>query len=143
MTVATTNIEKLKKLRTFAATLTGACERWGSAYADTKHYDKQGFGFSYRGELGAFTVPSITLEAYVGTYGNSSVSTALRVDSDLAKTYFASALNQHKQAIFDSMAALASKDADALRDAAAREIEALRELLGEAEADPALMVEAA
>ena len=136
---STTNIEKVKALRGFAQSLRGAVDRWREKYSDTRHYDKQGFGFIYKDSRGlaAFVVPEIAFEAYVGTYGCSSVGRRWNVDSDLARTYFAKALNQHKQAIFDSMAALAENDATLLTGAAKAELEQLRALLAEATAEQA------
>jgi hypothetical protein len=134
---STQNIERLKKLRAFAAALTGACDRWAAKYADRKHYDKQGFGFTYRTDVSwnAFKVPALSFEAYVGTYGSSSCGNGWRIDEALVQVYFTAALNQHKQAIFDTMAAMATADADKLKGVAAEEIEALRALLTSAEAE--------
>jgi hypothetical protein len=135
----TQNIEKVKALRGFAENLRGAVDRWAEKYSDRKHYDKQGFGFIYEDGRGcsAFTIPKLAFEAYTGTYGCSSVGRSWSVDSDLAKLYFTKALNQHKQTIFDSMAALAEAEAVSLSDAAAAELEGLRRLLAEATADVA------
>jgi len=132
---AATDIEKLKRLRTFSATLRGATGRWQKAYSDRKHYDKQGFGFTSLTETSwnAFKCPQMAFDAHVGTYGSSSVSNAWRADQDLVNTYFVKALNQHKQAILDSMAALADADAEELRDGAAKELDALRKLLESSE----------
>jgi hypothetical protein len=137
-TAATTNIDKVKALRAFAASLRGAVDRWSEKYADRKHYDKQGFGFTNWTDRGgnAFKVPTLAFEAYVGTYGSSSTGNAWRVDQALVDLYFAKALNQHKQAIFDSMAVLADAEAATLKDAASAEIESLRALLVDASAEP-------
>jgi hypothetical protein len=135
----TTNIDKVKKLRAFTTTLRGATERWERKYADRKHYDKQGFQFAIKRDTSwnAFSVPTLAFEAYIGTYGSSSVGRDWSVDQDLVNQYFAKALNEHKQAIFDSMAAMAETDANSLRDAASAELDALRALLGEAEKEAA------
>lgn len=126
-------IAEVKKLRQFAAGLRGAVARFGEAYSDRRHYDKQGFGFVPFNDRGgnAFSA-HISFEAYVGTYGNSSVGTAWSVDGELAKRYFHKALNAHKQTIFDSMAALAEQDAAAgVKDAEA-ELAQLSAMLEEA-----------
>jgi hypothetical protein len=138
MATSTQNIDRVKALRGFAANLRGAVDRWAEKYADRQHCDKQGFGFIYDDARGcsAFSVPKVAFEAYTGTYGCSSVGRSWSVDGELAKLYFCKALNQHKQAIFDSMAALAEKDASNLKDAASAELDALRRLLAEATAEP-------
>jgi hypothetical protein len=138
--VGTANIEKVKALRAFATNLRGAVARWSEKYSDRRTYDKQGFGFIYddgRG-LSAFSVPKLAFEAYTGTYGCSSVSRSWSVDGDLARVYFAKALNQHKQAIFDSMAAFAEQEAASLKGAAEAELSQLRVLLDEATAEQAV-----
>lgn len=136
-TLTATNIERVRALRELAANLRGAEERWRTKYADKKHYDKQGFGFTYRTEVSwnAFNTPALGFEAYVGVYGSSSCGNAWRIDGELAKRYFCKALNQHKQAIFDSMADLAEADANELRKGAEAELEKLRLLLAGAEAE--------
>jgi hypothetical protein len=130
-----TNIDRLKALRQFAAGLRGAEARWREQYSDRKYYDKQGFGFTLQRDTcwNAFTVPAMGFEAYVGTYGSSSCGRAWSADQALVNAYFVKALNQHKQAILDSMADLAEAEADALKDAAAAEIDALRALLDSAQ----------
>jgi hypothetical protein len=134
MGTATANIDKIKSLRAFADNLRGAETRWREKYSDRKHFDKQGFAFTYRTDTSwcAFVVPSVGFEAYVGTYGNSSCGRDWSVDKDLARHYFLNALNEHKQAIFDSMAEQADADAANLRDKAKAELDALNALLGEA-----------
>ncbi len=129
------NIERLKSLRAFSAALTDASDRWAEKYRDKKHYDKQGFGFTYRIDTGwnAFKIPALGFEAFVGTYGNSSCGNAWRVSSELAQRFFLPALNQHKQAIFDTMAEMAEKEADKIRAAALEELDALRALIADDE----------
>jgi hypothetical protein len=136
---ATTNIDRLKSLLAFATGLRGATERWERKYADRKHYDKQGFQFAIKRDTSwnAFVVPAIAFEAYVGTYGSSSCSRDWSLNQDLVNQYFVKALNQHKQALFDSMAAMAEGDAATLREAASAEIDALRALLTDAEKEAA------
>lgn len=130
----TSKIAEVKKLRQFAAGLRGAEQRWREKYGDRRHYDKQGFGFIINNGRGltAFSAPSIAFEAYTGTYGSSSVGRSWSVDDELAKRYFHRALNAHKQAIFDSMAALAEADAAAGVKAAEEELAALAAMLAEA-----------
>lgn len=109
-------IAEVKKLRTFAAGLRGACDRFAEKHADKKHYDKQGFGFV----------------SYTDRGGTAFSYIAWSVDSELAKRYFHKALNAHKQAIFDSMAQLAEADAAAGVKAAEAELAALTAMLEEA-----------
>lgn len=126
-------IAEVKKLRQFAAGMRGAVARFTEKHSDRKHYDKQGFGFVPFTDRGctAFSA-NVSFEAYAGTYGSSSVYTAWQVDGDLAKRYFAKALNAHKQTIFDTMAALAEADAAAgVKDAEA-ELAQLAAMLEEA-----------
>jgi len=126
-------IAEVKKLRTFAAGLRGACDRFAEKHADKKHYDKQGFGFvSYTDRGGTAFSANVSFQAYAGTYGSSSTYIAWSVDSELAKRYFHKALNAHKQAIFDSMAQLAEADAAAGVKAAEAELAALTAMLEEA-----------
>lgn len=131
------SIERVKSLRAFASSLRGATERWAEKYRDRSHYDKQGFAFTYRTDAGwnAFNTPALGFEAFVGTYGSSSCSNAWSVNSEHVKRFLLPALNHHKQAIFDTMAALAEKEAGELRASALAELDALRALIEEAEAE--------
>ena len=126
-------IAEVKKLRQFAAGLQGAVQRFADKYSNRAHYDKQGFGFKPFDDRGsnAFSA-NISFEAYVGTYGSSSVGTAWSVDSDLAKRYFPKALNLHKQLIFDAMASLAEADAAAGVAGAEAELAQMAAMLEEA-----------
>lgn len=130
-------IEQVRLLRREAANLRGATERWREKYSDRSHYDKQGFGFTTQTDRStAFVAPRVAFEAYVGTYGNSSVGTAWHVNADVVAKYFVKALNANKQAILDDMAAMAEADAAALLGEARKEVTALNALLDEVEAGP-------
>lgn len=140
MSGAATKIGQIKQLREQAAGLRGASQRWAEKYADRKHYDKQGFGFTLRTDFcGAFKIPPMGFEAYVGTYGSSSVGTAWRVEQDLINRLLPKALNIHKQAIFDTIAQLAEAEAADLLQGARAELASMQELLSEVE--PTVSVE--
>lgn len=129
----TSKIAEVKNLRQFAASLRGAVARHAEKYSNRTHYDKQNFAFvPFTDRGGTAFSANVSFEAYVGVYGNSSVSSAWNLNSDLAKRYFHRALNAHKQTIFDTMAALAEADASAgVKDAEA-ELAALEAMLADA-----------
>lgn len=129
---ATSKIEQVRMLRREASNLRGATQRWAEAYADHAHYDKQSFGFAgARDTSAAFRVPALAFEAYVGTYGSSSVGTAWKVDQALITRLLPKALNIHKQAIFDTIADLAEAEAVELLDGARAELASIQNLLAE------------
>lgn len=127
-------ITEVRNLRAFAASLRGAVQRWHEKYADKNHYDKQSFCFAPNTDRGtaAFTA-NLMFDAYVGTYGNSSVSNAWRLDSEMARRYFYRALNQHAQTIFDSMAKYAEDDAAKAVGEARTQLAAIQAMLDEAQ----------
>ena len=132
-------VQQVKALRTLALSLRGATQRWREKYGDRKHYDKQGFGFTRfdRATTAAFVVNKMVFDAYVGTYGSSSVSRAWSVDQALMDRYLCDALNKHKQDIFDTIAALAEADAAKLVAEARAELEAVQTMLTEVESSAA------
>lgn len=142
MSTTASKIDQVRQLRDQARNLRGATQRWEEKYADRKHYDKQGFGFTlYTDRSSAFKVPSMCFEAYVGVYGNSSVGTAWQVNQDLINRLLPKALNAHKQAIFDTIAALAEAEAAELVEGARAELAGIQAML--AEIEPSSPAEAA
>lgn len=137
---ATDKCGQIKKLRSFATSLRGVCQRWSDKYASDSHCDKKAFGFKYGSpsrSTAAFTA-TVYLESYAGYYGNSNVSRVHSFEQTFIERYFAGALNEHKQAIFDSMAALAERDAAGMVSDAREEVALLLALLEDAEGKPAL-----
>ena len=137
---ATDKCGQIKKLRNFASSLRGAVERWSEKYGSDSHCDKKSFCFKYGKtdrSTAAFTA-TVHLESYAGYYGNSSVSRVYSFEQTFIDRYFAAALNQHKQSIFDSMAALAERDAAEMVSDAREEVALLQALLEDAEGKPAL-----
>tara|TARA_B100000678_G_scaffold281846_1_gene280126 strand:+ start:580 stop:1020 length:441 start_codon:yes stop_codon:yes gene_type:complete len=141
MAVTTEKCGEIQNLRAMAKGLRGASVWWSEKYASDPHCDKKHFGFrpgaADRG-LAAFTA-TVNLEAYAGYYGSSSVSRVLSLDDKLIGRYFAAALNQHRQAIFDTIAELAENDASKLVAEAREELSRITDMLEEAElgAEPA------
>lgn len=133
MALPDSKIEQVRFLRREAANLRGATDRWRETHRDRAHYDKQGFAFIPRTDRSSAFSFNISFEAYAGTYGSSSVSTRWHVQPETVQRYFCKALNQHKQAIFDTMAALAEADAAGLLNEARGEVAALNALLDEVE----------
>lgn len=123
----------IKLFRGAAATLRGATARWAEKYADRKHYDKQGFGFTRHERTGGFKLPALNFEAYVGTYGCSSVGTAWSVPQEVIDRFIVEALNLHKQTIFDTIADLAEAEASTLVEKARADLAAMSAMLDDAE----------
>ena len=137
---ATDKCGQIKKLRNFASSLRGAVTHWEEKYEADAHCDKKAFGFRLGNEdrsTNAFTA-TVRLESYAGYYGSSSVSRVYSFDKAFIDRYFAAALNDHKQAIFDSMAALAERDAAEMVSDAREEVALLQAMLADAEGKPAL-----
>lgn len=125
---------RIKVLRGAAASLRNACQTWASKYGDRRYYDKQGFGFVRDSRMAAFNVQALSFEAYVGTYGSSSVGTAWHVDQDTINRFFLKALNENKQAIFDSIAKAAEQEAASLVADARKELADMQAMLDAADA---------
>jgi hypothetical protein len=131
---STTTIDKIKRLRSEAANLSGFHQMFADALEADKRCDKKGYGFGLDNRFTAFKV-NTHFSSYKGYYGNSSCSNALTVDSDLVAPYIVRALNVHQEKIFATAALLMRDEAAELSAKAETELAALRDLLASAKAN--------
>lgn len=138
----TTTLTKIKALNTNAANLEGFHGEVARLRED-KNNDKLGAGFGRDSRFSAFKVET-SFDSFLGTYGNSSCSSILRVQSELVVPFIVKAMNVHQRAIFNTAADLMRAEATRLTDKAREEIAALVKMVEDlTEASPAEASEAA
>ena len=138
----TTTFTKIKALNTNAANLEAFHAKVDDLRKD-KNNDKLGAGFGRDFRFSAFKVET-SFDSFLGTYGNSSCSSILRVQSDLVVPFIVKAMNVHQRAIFKTAADLMRTEASGLTDKAKEEIAALLKMVEDlTEGDPSPVSEAA
>ena len=92
--------------------------------------DKYGFCFKSIARTSVFS-SNVSLEAYTGQYGDSSVYTygGFNLNSEDAQKAFLGALNKHRDLILQTMGDMAKAEAFKLKDAAQAEIEASQKIV--------------
>lgn len=131
---STKTIEEIRELRRTAGAVAGFHDLYDSKYRGDSHCDKKGYGFSQDDRFRAFNIKT-GFDSWRGYYGNSSCSSILCVNSDIAQKFFVKALEVHQRELFATAARLMREEAARLTDAAAAELEAMQNMLDEAKAD--------
>jgi hypothetical protein len=125
--VDTKVIDKIKTLLRNAANIGGFFDYFAEVCREPR-CDKHGNGFNQDRRFSAFHV-DVSFDSWRGYFGNSGCGTVLSVDPKIAEEYFVKALNEHKPAIFATMAAMMRADARKLQADAQKEISALQEMI--------------
>lgn len=130
----TKTIEEIRELRQTSAALDGFHELYETKYRHDSHCDKKGFGFSQDDRFRAFKIQT-GFDSWRGYFGNSSCSSILNVNSDIAQKYFIKALEAHQRELFATAARLMREEAARLTDKAAAELQDMQDMLDDAKAD--------
>lgn len=78
-------------------------------YKQDSDIDKLGFGFNKDNRFSSIKF-TISVDSWVGAYGNSSCGTILGTLNEAFKDYFIEYLNQHKFEIFEGILELMKRD---------------------------------
>lgn len=134
-TANTETLDKIRRMRSAASSLAGFHQMYDDKFKPNLDCDKKGYGFQRDNRFAAFDV-KVSFDSWHGYYGDSSCSTILSVDRDLAKEYLVKALNVHQRELFATAARLMREDAAELTDKAQSEIDALQKMLETARQEP-------
>lgn len=129
-------IDQIKRLRNCAVAFETFHETYDATYAHDTHCDKKGYGFGMDDRFAAFSIAT-SFASWRGYYGNSSCSTILSVDAELARQFVVKAMNVHQRELFSTIAKLMRDEAAQLTAKAESELEGLRHLLDDAKSGAA------
>lgn len=123
------NIETIKTLRRTSTTLSTLVDNYKKTTSDSS-CDKYGLKFGGDDRFSVFSF-KLYLDCHTGYYGNSSCSTFASVDSRIAARLLNKVLNRKMREILSDMAKEATLEANALHDAAKKELEELAKSIEE------------
>lgn len=120
-------LEEIKNLLR-AAKIKDLRDNYMKTLASRSNIDKYDFKFGGDERFSVFKVP-VRLSCYTGYYGNSSCSTFMIIDSELAKEALNHYLNHNVDAVLEGMADYMEEKASSLVAQAEKELAEQQEIL--------------
>lgn len=117
------NLEKIENLLNASTALKEAINKFKTVYkADTKRYDKLGFGFNMDNRFKACEGFNIWLSTWKGVYGDSNCGNILSIDKDIFNKHLFNAIEKRQWELLNEVSETIIAEAAVLKEKALTEL---------------------